>query len=92
MPGVAPKNPYAAHGPRSPRPTARYSESQPEARGGAVDTDEPVGRWDIDLENLDAVDRASALSFPASDPPALSGPGWDLAVEHLRHPERGDLP
>jgi hypothetical protein len=23
---------------------------------------------------LDAVDRASALSFPASDPPAISGP------------------
>jgi hypothetical protein len=81
MSDVVPENPHAA-------PTL-YSESQPEAQEGAADMGESVDSWDVDLEYLDAVARASALSFPASDPPALSGPDRGSAVARDQQHGRG---
>lgn len=72
MPGLHPENPHAAREPRSPRRTPPHSEPQPSTEERPVDAGQAVDPWDIDLAYLDAVDRASALSFPASDPPAFS--------------------
>jgi hypothetical protein len=52
---------------RTRRPTTHEHE-QPSDKGLFMEC------RDSDLEYLDPVDRASALSFPASDPPAIAGP------------------
>jgi hypothetical protein len=74
MSGDPSKDSHMACGPRSARPPTPHPDSQPEEQGWVADTDELADLWVVDLEYLDAVDRAGVLSFPASDPPAFSGP------------------
>lgn len=55
----------------SPRRTSTTDQSQHERQEMPTHTDELPRSQDIDLAHIGAVDRASALSFPASDPPAI---------------------
>jgi hypothetical protein len=81
MPGDPSKDSPMARSPRSARPPAQPLDSPPEAQGRAAGTGGIADFWAVDLEYLDAVDRAGVLSFPASDPPALSGPDRGPAAE-----------
>lgn len=65
------------HRERGPQRIAGCGAS-PATRAPARERPVGTGRFadvvDYDLTYLDAIDRANALSFPASDPPAYSGP------------------
>lgn len=50
------------------------SRSRAGAGGRSMDQDQPLDPMDDKGDYLNPVDLASALSFPASDPPAISGP------------------
>ena len=52
-----------------PRPKQGTAENLPPNAAEMVDV------WEGDFEGMDEVDRASAMSFPASDPPSFSEPG-----------------
>jgi hypothetical protein len=62
------------HTPRS-RATGETSAKDSTTRQETSSEDEAFEiDWDEHFEGLDDIDIASALSFPASDPPALSPP------------------
>lgn len=64
MPDAIPEDRNVAHGPR---------REQPDNPDSPVEAGQFVDPWGVDCEYMDAVDLAGALSFPASDPPALTG-------------------
>jgi hypothetical protein len=61
--------------PKNSRDRAASPPSPPaSAQEQPTNTDRPLDTWDDDTLYRDPVDRAGVLSFPASDPPAWSGP------------------
>ena len=74
---------HQARGPRGIEVPGAVPTVRSDAQERPVGVSELAGPRDDDLTGLDAVDRASAFSFPASDPPALSGPARASAAAEL---------
>ena len=74
---------HRARGPRRIEVPGAVPAARPDAQERPAGVRESVGPWEDDLTSLDAVDRASAFSFPASDPPALSGPARASSTAEL---------